>query len=160
MFNYYVLRCLPIGQAIEPIMGRFPVFSSPPPSGNAGINSALLFSSANFCAWGHPFMTSAKFLDFLTPSPPCPRPHLVRIYSTKCTQPPLLHLLLAQPPSPLHADVINGWPLRTLTQKHGARILNGISHPGTSIKGKKSVSTRQQPVISPSHTDYRVVGKF
>ena len=25
------------------------------------------------CLRGHPFMTSAKFWDFLTPSPPCPR---------------------------------------------------------------------------------------
>ena len=39
---------------------------------------------------GHPYMTSTKFWDFLTP--PCP--HLGRIYSTKFTQPPLPHLLL------------------------------------------------------------------
>ena len=41
-------------------------------------------------------MTSAKFWDFLTPS--SPRPHLGLIYSTKFTQPPLLHLLLGYPP--------------------------------------------------------------
>ena len=40
---------------------------------------------------GHPYMMFAKFWDFLTPSP-CP--HLGLIYSTKFTQPPLLHLLL------------------------------------------------------------------
>ena len=59
---------------------------------------------------GHPYMTSAKFLDFLTPSLPCP--HLGLIYSTKFTQPPLQHLLLGQPPSPLPADVVYGCPPR------------------------------------------------
>ena len=44
------------------------------------------------CFRGHPYMTSAKFSGFWTPSPPCP--HLGLIYSTKFTQPPLLHLLL------------------------------------------------------------------
>ena len=58
-------------------------------------------------------MTSAKFSGFLTPSPGSP---LVRnrdwlIYRTKSTQPPLVHLLLGHPPSPLSADVINGRPL-------------------------------------------------
>ena len=43
-------------------------------------------------------MMSAKFWDFLTPSPPCL--HLGLIYSTKFTQPPLQHLLLGQPPPP------------------------------------------------------------
>ena len=38
---------------------------------------------------GHPYMTSAKFWDFLTPCP-----HLGLIYCTKFKQPPLLHLLL------------------------------------------------------------------
>ena len=38
----------------------------------------------------HPYMTSAKISGFWTP--PCP--HLGLIYSTKFTQPPLLHLLL------------------------------------------------------------------
>ena len=33
-----------------------------------------------------------KFLGFFDPLPPCP--HLGLIYSTKFTQPPLLHLLL------------------------------------------------------------------
>ena len=47
---------------------------------------------------GHPHMTSAKFWDFLTHSPPCP--HLGLIYSTKFTQPPLLHLLLGYAPLP------------------------------------------------------------
>ena len=42
--------------------------------------------------WGRPYMTSAKFSGFWTPSPPCP--HLGLIYSTKFMQPPLLHLLL------------------------------------------------------------------
>ena len=41
---------------------------------------------------GLPYMTSAKFWDFLTKSPPCS--HLGLIYSTKFMQPPLLHLLL------------------------------------------------------------------
>ena len=41
---------------------------------------------------GHPYMTSAQFWDFLATSPTCP--HLGLIYSTKFTQPPLLHLLL------------------------------------------------------------------
>ena len=41
---------------------------------------------------GRPYMTSAKFSGFWTPSPPCP--HLGLIYCTKFTQPPLLHLLL------------------------------------------------------------------
>ena len=50
-----------------------------------------------------PYMTSAKFSDFLTPSP------LVR----KFTQPPLLGSLPSSafpltPPSPLGTDVING----------------------------------------------------
>ena len=39
-------------------------------------------------AMWRPYMTAAKFLGFLTPSPPCP--HLGLIYSTKFTQPPLL----------------------------------------------------------------------
>ena len=43
-------------------------------------------------------MTSAKFWDFLTPSPLCP--HLGLIYSTKFTQPPLLIFFLANPPPP------------------------------------------------------------
>ena len=50
-------------------------------------------------ARGRPFMTSAKFLGFWTPSP------LVR----KFTQPPLLSsgtMLLGQPPSPLGVDVL------------------------------------------------------
>ena len=38
-----------------------------------------------------PYMTSAKFWDFFTPSA---LPHLGLIYSTKFMQPPLLHLLL------------------------------------------------------------------
>ena len=62
-------------------------------------------------------MTSAKFWDFLTPFPPCP--HLGLIYSTKFTQPPLLHLLLGKPP--LSVDVIYGCPLKVLTldlEKH------------------------------------------
>ena len=53
-------------------------------------------------------MTSATFWDFFTPSPPCP--HLGLIYSTKFTQPHLLHLLLGSPP-PLSADVIMDAPL-------------------------------------------------
>ena len=48
---------------------------------------------------GHVHMTSAKFSGFLTPSPPCL--HFGPIHSTKFTQPPLLHLLLGYPPSPL-----------------------------------------------------------
>ena len=39
-------------------------------------------------ARGRPYIMSAKFSGFWTPSPPCP--HLGRIYSTKFTQPPLL----------------------------------------------------------------------
>ena len=42
---------------------------------------------------GRPYMTSSKFSVFWTPSLPCR--HLGLIYSTKFTQPPLLHLLLA-----------------------------------------------------------------
>ena len=48
--------------------------------------------SKECCVGGHPYMTTAKFWDFLTPSPLCP--HLGLIYSTKFTQPPLLHLIL------------------------------------------------------------------
>ena len=55
-------------------------------------------------------MTSAKFSGFWTPSPLCL--HLGLIYSTKFTQPPLQHLLLGQPPSPLTADVVYGCPPR------------------------------------------------
>ena len=43
-------------------------------------------------------MTSTKFSCFWTPSPPCP--NFALTYSIEFTQPPLLHLLLAQPPSP------------------------------------------------------------
>ena len=50
------------------------------------------------CLRGHPFMTSAKFSDFLTPSPPCP--HLIKMYSTKFTQPPLLRPHGHYPPPP------------------------------------------------------------
>ena len=56
---------------------------------------------------GHPYMTSAKFSGIWTP-PPCP--HLGLIYSTKFMQPPLLHLIWANPP-PLSADVVYGCPL-------------------------------------------------
>ena len=45
----------------------------------------------------------------LDPLPPCP--HFGLISSTKSTQPPLLCLLLDQPPSPLCADVLYAWSL-------------------------------------------------
>ena len=48
---------------------------------------------------GHVHVTSAKFLGFLTPFPPCL--HFGPIHSTKFTQPPLLHMLLGYPPLPL-----------------------------------------------------------
>ena len=50
-----------------------------------------------------------KIFRILDPIPPCPQ--LGLIYSTKFTQPPLLHHLLGQPPSSLIADVINRSPL-------------------------------------------------
>ena len=46
----------------------------------------------------HTIRTSAKFLGFLTPSPPCP--HFGLIHSSKYTQPPLVCLLLGYPPPP------------------------------------------------------------
>merc|ERR1712020_186837 len=58
---------------------------------------------------GQVHMTSAKFSGFWTPFPPCPNFSLT--YSIEFTQPPLLHLLLAQPPSPLGVDVICTLPL-------------------------------------------------
>ena len=53
-------------------------------------------------------MTSAKFLGFLTPSPPCQ--HFGPIYSTKNTQPLLLHQNSGNPPpSPsLLTSFVNG----------------------------------------------------
>ena len=59
----------------------------------------------------HPYMTSTTFWEFLTPSPPCP--HLGLIFSTKFTQPPLLHLLLiwCSTTLPNCADIIYGCPL-------------------------------------------------
>ena len=43
-------------------------------------------------------MTSANFSGFFTPSPLCPQFGL--IYSTKFTQPPILHLHFGYPPPP------------------------------------------------------------
>ena len=59
-------------------------------------------SNVTKCLRGHSHMTSEVF-GILDPLPPCPQ--IVLIYSTKSKQPPLLHLLLDQPP-PLDADVI------------------------------------------------------
>ena len=54
-------------------------------------------------------MTSDKFSGFLTP-PACQ--HFGPIYSTKITQPPLLHQNLGIPLPSLSADVICEWPQR------------------------------------------------
>ena len=58
---------------------------------------------------GHPFMTSAQFSDFLTPSPPCPRWATGLYYKIHATSLTLSAFPL--PPPPLSVDVINGWPL-------------------------------------------------
>ena len=58
---------------------------------------------------GHPFMTSAKFSDFLTPSPPCPHWATGLYYKIHATSLTLSAFPL--PPSPLAAEVINGWTL-------------------------------------------------
>ena len=44
---------------------------------------------------GLPLMTSAKFLDFLTPSPPCPQ-----IHATSLTELPYFVCFSTNPPSP------------------------------------------------------------
>ena len=67
------------------------------------------------CPRGRPYMTSAKFLGFWTPSPPCL--HLGLIYSAKFMQPPLLYIFFWAPPSPLCADVIYGCPQAELPEK-------------------------------------------
>ena len=61
-----------------------------------------LWLLVNTWSWlrGHVHMTSAKFSEFLTPSPPCL--HFGPIHISKFTQPPLLHLLLGYPPPPSH----------------------------------------------------------
>ena len=56
---------------------------------------------------GHPFMTSVKFSDFLTP-PPCPRWATGLYYKIHATS--LTVSAFPLPPPPLGADVINGWP--------------------------------------------------
>ena len=63
-----------------------------------------LYAPLLFLLWDLPLMTSAKFLGFWPPSPPCP--HLDLIYTIKFTQPLLLHPLFHDPPS--SADVIYG----------------------------------------------------
>ena len=51
-------------------------------------------------------MTTAKFSDFLTPSPPCP--HLDLIYTIKFTQPPLLRTLIHDPlPPPMRTYLMD-----------------------------------------------------
>ena len=56
------------------------------------------------------------------------------IYSTKFTQPPLLHLLLGQPPSPLCADVICTIPL--LSSSSLLLLVKGQnSHPSGQSQG-------------------------
>ena len=50
-----------------------------------------------------------KNFGFFDPLPPCP--NFALAYSIEFTQPPLLHLLLAQPLSPLSVDVICTSPL-------------------------------------------------
>ena len=65
------------------------------------------------CVWGHPYMTSATFWDFFTPSP-------LSAFGTDsvCTKSrnlPYYIFFWANPPSPLIADVIYGCPLSAVT---------------------------------------------
>ena len=62
-------------------------------------------------------MTSATFSDFLTPSPPCPRWATGLYYKIHATSLTLSAFPL--PPSPLGADVINGWPLFEISESVG-----------------------------------------
>ena len=68
-------------------------------------------------------MTSAKFSGFTTSFPPCP--NFALTYSIEFPQPPLLHFLLAQTPSPLSVDVICTSPLSTY--KRGQRFSHFVS---------------------------------
>ena len=58
--------------------------------------SRVLFVETSCAIMERPYMMSAKFIDFLTHSLHCP--HLDQIFTLKFTQPPLLHLLLINPP--------------------------------------------------------------
>ena len=61
-----------------------------------------------------------KIFGILDPLPPCSQSGL--IYSTKFTQPPLLHSHSGQifrPPLPLSSNIINGSPLTLIINKFG-----------------------------------------
>ena len=98
-------------------------------------------------------MTSAKFLGFLTPSPPCQ--HFGLIYSTKITQPPLLHQYLGNPPpspSPL-TSFVNG-PLlcvRVTISSFLYRLCNGIEMSMCCLKSLNKRNEWQMTSHPPAH---------
>ena len=82
-------------------------------------------------------MTSAKVSGFWTPSPPCP--NFALTYGIEFTQPPLLHLLLAQPPTPHPPSVWTSYVHRPKAK--------GERSDGAMLHGCQGKSRQKNPLL-------------